>query len=171
MHSKGHRANLLDPDYREVGIGVATGNPSARDGRGATYATEFGTVDGVSRPARQLERRVARTGWLHRRPEWLLGEAVAWGRGRFAAPSAIVAAWIRSPQHRRVALRSGFRRVGIAIAAGTPFGAGDGATFVADFGGAARRSSGEASRHRDVAVVDGLREPQVRAPLLRRVLR
>jgi uncharacterized protein YkwD len=48
MNSEGHRANILDPDFREVGIGVAVGNPSAPDGLGATYATEFGVIEGGS---------------------------------------------------------------------------------------------------------------------------
>jgi uncharacterized protein YkwD len=39
MNSPGHRANILNPDFREVGVGVAAGNPNAADGRGATYAT------------------------------------------------------------------------------------------------------------------------------------
>lgn len=40
MHSPGHRANILQPAYREVGVGVALGAPG-RD-EGATYTTEFG---------------------------------------------------------------------------------------------------------------------------------
>ena len=44
MHSAGHRANLLDRDFTEVGIGVADGAPVALDGGGggATYVTDFG---------------------------------------------------------------------------------------------------------------------------------
>jgi uncharacterized protein YkwD len=41
MNSAGHRANILNAAFREVGIGVAIGAPGA-GGRGATYATEFG---------------------------------------------------------------------------------------------------------------------------------
>jgi uncharacterized protein YkwD len=37
MHSPGHRANILDGSYREIGIGVATG-ARAR----AIYTTDFG---------------------------------------------------------------------------------------------------------------------------------
>ena len=41
MKSPGHRANILQPAFREIGIAVRTGNPQT--GRsGATYATEFG---------------------------------------------------------------------------------------------------------------------------------
>ncbi len=133
MASPGHRHTILNPDYREIGIGIATGNPVLRDGNiGATYATDFGGIDGRSRSARQLQRRVARTGWLQGRRRWLIGEALAWGHGPLATPSAIAASWMRSAPHRRVALRPDFRRVGIAVQAGTPFG--DGATLVADFG-------------------------------------
>jgi uncharacterized protein YkwD len=42
MDSAGHRANILSPAFREVGIGFAMGAPGA-SGRAATYATEFGT--------------------------------------------------------------------------------------------------------------------------------
>lgn len=40
MRSPGHRANILRPAFREVGIAVVTSTP--RGFRGATYATEFG---------------------------------------------------------------------------------------------------------------------------------
>jgi hypothetical protein len=46
MNSPGHRDNILNPHYREVGVGVAIGNPARSDGSGATYATEFGAVAG-----------------------------------------------------------------------------------------------------------------------------
>ncbi len=49
MHSAGHRANILMPQYRQIGFGVIAGNPNGRDGSGATYVTEFGVVE---RPAR-----------------------------------------------------------------------------------------------------------------------
>jgi len=47
MNSPGHRENILMPDYREIGIGVVVGNPAAPDGLGATYATEFGAIEGI----------------------------------------------------------------------------------------------------------------------------
>ncbi len=50
MNSPGHRENILHADYREVGIGLVSGNPGAPDGLGATYATEFGALDGVEEP-------------------------------------------------------------------------------------------------------------------------
>ena len=45
MNSPGHKQNILNPEYREVGIGIVTGNPSSRNGSGATYANAFGVVD------------------------------------------------------------------------------------------------------------------------------
>jgi len=96
----------------------------------------------VSPSGVQLAERIARTGWMHRRLRWALGETLGWGTGSLATPAAMVDAWMHSPPHRHVVLESGFRRVGIGIAAGTPFGpASDGATFTADFG-AGRRAVG-----------------------------
>jgi uncharacterized protein YkwD len=42
MNSPGHRANILSPSFREVGIGLALGAPGVGGGPAATYATEFG---------------------------------------------------------------------------------------------------------------------------------
>jgi uncharacterized protein YkwD len=41
LDSPGHRANLLKPAYRELGVGVVLGNPSAGS-TGATYTVDFG---------------------------------------------------------------------------------------------------------------------------------
>jgi uncharacterized protein YkwD len=40
MHSAGHRANLLNPRFRDVGVGIAAGIPVG--GAGGTYVTDFG---------------------------------------------------------------------------------------------------------------------------------
>jgi len=45
MNSPGHRENILNPAYREIGVGIALGNPARPDGAGATYATEFGAIE------------------------------------------------------------------------------------------------------------------------------
>jgi uncharacterized protein YkwD len=44
MRSAGHRRNLLDPGFRDVGIGVADGAPEAlgEGEQGATWVTDFG---------------------------------------------------------------------------------------------------------------------------------
>jgi uncharacterized protein YkwD len=41
MHSAGHRANILTRQFRQIGIGIALGDPSG-DADGATYSTDFG---------------------------------------------------------------------------------------------------------------------------------
>ncbi len=40
MASPGHRANLLNPAFEDVGVGIALGSP--RGGAGVTYTTDFG---------------------------------------------------------------------------------------------------------------------------------
>jgi uncharacterized protein YkwD len=42
MNSPPHRANILSPQYREIGIGVSRGAPVAGVSDGVTYATDFG---------------------------------------------------------------------------------------------------------------------------------
>ena len=42
MNSPGHRANILNTRFREIGIGVADGAPQSGVESGATYATSFG---------------------------------------------------------------------------------------------------------------------------------
>lgn len=42
MASPAHRANILTPAYREIGLGIALGAPVAAVNDAATYATEFG---------------------------------------------------------------------------------------------------------------------------------
>jgi uncharacterized protein YkwD len=43
MRSSGHRSNLLDADFRDVGVGVSFGVPFGDAGRdGATYTVDFG---------------------------------------------------------------------------------------------------------------------------------
>jgi uncharacterized protein YkwD len=41
MHSAPHRRNILDPSFKEIGIGIALGSPNGTSG-GATYVNEFG---------------------------------------------------------------------------------------------------------------------------------
>jgi len=42
MNSPGHRANILQRRFREIGIGVVGGAPEGNPQRAATYATDFG---------------------------------------------------------------------------------------------------------------------------------
>jgi uncharacterized protein YkwD len=43
MHSPGHRANILNGRFKEIGLGVARGAPARGQDRGGTYVTDFGT--------------------------------------------------------------------------------------------------------------------------------
>jgi len=42
MHSPPHRENILDPGYRDAGVGVARGFPFGGAGSAATYTVDFG---------------------------------------------------------------------------------------------------------------------------------
>jgi len=58
MNSPGHRDNILNPSYREVGVGIAVGNPARSDGAGATYATAFGALEApAAAPPRQAVKK------------------------------------------------------------------------------------------------------------------
>jgi len=88
-----------------------------------------------SRRGARFSSRIAATGWMRRHRRWRVGETLAWGWGTSATPPAVIAAWLRSPSHRRIALSSRYRRVGIGIVRGTPLaGAPAGLTYTADFG-------------------------------------
>jgi len=41
MNSTGHRANILNRGFRQIGIGIVPGVPTGSR-RGATYTTDFG---------------------------------------------------------------------------------------------------------------------------------
>ena len=86
-----------------------------------------------SRYGARFSARIARVGWMRSRTRWRVGENLAWGTGRAASPRAVLAAWLRSPGHRRVLLRRSYRVVGVGVAAGTPSGR-SGRTYTADFG-------------------------------------
>jgi uncharacterized protein YkwD len=44
MRSPGHRHNILQGRFREIGIAIVAGAPGRGIHRGATYATEFGAI-------------------------------------------------------------------------------------------------------------------------------
>jgi uncharacterized protein YkwD len=70
-----------------------------------------------------------------KKPNWQVGENIAWGSGTLSTPAAIVQAWMDSPGHRENLLRRSFREAGLAIALGTPDpSTGAGGTYVQVFG-------------------------------------
>ena len=79
--------------------------------------------------------RLRRTGYFRGVRRWAAGENLAWGRGSYSAPAAIVRAWMNSPRHRRNLLSPRFSEVGIGVVFGVPrYGRRDGATITIDFG-------------------------------------
>ena len=46
MHSPPHRANILDPGFRDAGVGVARGYPMGATAGSATYTVDFGSRSG-----------------------------------------------------------------------------------------------------------------------------
>jgi uncharacterized protein YkwD len=65
----------------------------------------------------------------------LTGENLAWGNGRLGTASAIVGAWLASPEHRANLLRPEFTRIGIGDLVGVFFGYGGAHVVTADFAG------------------------------------
>jgi uncharacterized protein YkwD len=44
MHSSGHKANILNGRFHDIGLGVARGAPVGGQSNAGTYVTDFGTV-------------------------------------------------------------------------------------------------------------------------------
>jgi uncharacterized protein YkwD len=47
MNSPGHRANILAPDYKDIGLAAAMGAPSSSQSGGTTYVNDFGAKSGA----------------------------------------------------------------------------------------------------------------------------
>jgi uncharacterized protein YkwD len=54
--------------------------------------------------------------------QWWAGETLAWGSGSYGTPSAVVKAWMRSPEHRAILLSPRYHLVGIGCRYGTFLG-------------------------------------------------
>src|SRR3954447_16162529 len=64
MTSPAHRANILEPSFRDIGIGIVGGTPGDA-GAGVTVTTDFGRAIRTPSPRR---RSRPRRGIRHRRP-------------------------------------------------------------------------------------------------------
>jgi uncharacterized protein YkwD len=64
MASPAHRANILEPSFRDIGIGIVGGTPGDA-GAGVTVTTDFGRAIRTPSPRR---RSRPRRGIRHRRP-------------------------------------------------------------------------------------------------------
>jgi uncharacterized protein YkwD len=122
------RANGLRPLHLGKKLGRAAGRHS-RDRVAHRYFAHN------SRSGATFATRIARTGWMHGRSSWVIGENLAWGGGPRSTPRSIVASWMASPDHRSNILHSRYHEIGIGVASGVPIaGGGSGATFTTDFG-------------------------------------
>jgi uncharacterized protein YkwD len=83
-----------------------------------------------------LVQRIRRSGYLRHTASWIVGENIAWGAGRMAAPDAIVAGWMRSAGHRHNILNRTFESIGIGLVPDPPTGARwtPSVTITTDFG-------------------------------------
>jgi uncharacterized protein YkwD len=83
MASPGHRANILDGDYTQMGLGLAAGSP-VDPAWGATYTTDFGHVEAGAPTT--VDRSAARAAAAHVR--LLAAQASARKKAQAAAKKA-----------------------------------------------------------------------------------
>jgi uncharacterized protein YkwD len=65
-----------------------------------------------------------------------LGQNIGWGTGILATPSAMMSAWMHSPEHRRITLTASYRDIGVGVAPSPPLsgeGSLEGATYTVEF--------------------------------------
>jgi uncharacterized protein YkwD len=111
MGSPGHRANILQRAYREIGFGVIAGNPSSRGGGGATYVTEFGVVARPSqRASSPSERASTRSSGAGGRRSAARRRARARARARARRARSARRARAARAARARLALTAGSRR-------------------------------------------------------------
>jgi uncharacterized protein YkwD len=110
MGSPGHRANILQRAYREIGFGVIAGNPSSRSGGGATYVTEFGVVARPSQPSSSPSERASTRSSASGRRSAARRRARARARARARRARSVRRARAARRARARLALAAGSRR-------------------------------------------------------------
>jgi uncharacterized protein YkwD len=81
-------------------------------------------------------QRVTKSAYAAKAKSLSLGQNIGWGTGSLATPSAMVSAWMRSPEHRRITLTAGYQDIGVGIAPAPPIsqeGIAEGATYTVEF--------------------------------------
>jgi uncharacterized protein YkwD len=107
---------------------VARGLPRLRINPRLSRAAKWHTHDmvrrsyfgHVSQRGRDVVDRLYGAHYLGGRFSWAVGENLAWGSGSLGTPRQIVAAWMKSPGHRRNMLDRRFREIGIGVIANGP---------------------------------------------------
>lgn len=82
----------------------------------------------------RLAGRVKGSGYASGASYWAAGENIGWGSSTLGAPARMHSAFMASSGHRVNLLRKVFREVGVGVAAGTPVGSSNGATWAIVFG-------------------------------------
>ncbi len=87
-------------------------------------------------PGGSMDNRISRAGYLATAGEFVIGEDIGGGEGRYGSPMAVVRDWMHSPPHRENILDPHFRDAGVGVARGFPLdGSGSrAATYTVDFG-------------------------------------
>lgn len=67
MHSPGHRANILNGTFTQIGIGIADGAPQDGVDDGGTYVTDFAGGSSAKKRAKRASSRTARRAGKTRR--------------------------------------------------------------------------------------------------------
>jgi uncharacterized protein YkwD len=66
--------------------------------------------------------RAAAAGYMQGARDWEIGENLGYGATSAGSPRAMVRAWMRSPEHRKVMLERFWRQIGVGVAQGSPLG-------------------------------------------------
>jgi uncharacterized protein YkwD len=127
---------LINAQRAEHGLGVVS-HDGILDGASMAYAQRmvaesyFGHVapDGAD-----LADRLYTARYMSPDDKWIVGENLAWGTGPLSSPSAILAAWMASPDHRANILTAEYRAIGIGAVPGIPSDHTTGVTITTDFG-------------------------------------
>jgi uncharacterized protein YkwD len=131
---------LVDQQREAAGLYPLASNPLIALGA-AAHDTDMIVRDYFSHVAPgggTLLSRLIASGYITGAPGgYILGENLAWGTNDQSTPKAVVAAWMKSPDHRANILDPTYRETGIAVlplvpASADPSGAA-GATYTEDF--------------------------------------
>jgi uncharacterized protein YkwD len=95
----------------------------------ATDMARTGNLTHVDSEGRDLEARVAASGYLAQNSGGTVAENIGWGDGDLATPASIADAWMESDEHRAKVLDPDMTDIAVAVAPGS-----DGVYYAADFG-------------------------------------
>ncbi len=103
---------LINETRQRAGRSTVTGNRSlARGARRKNAAMIRHGVFSHTPDGRAFGSMLRESGYRGRS----MGENIAWGMSEMGSPRAILAAWLRSSEHRRNLLRASWRDQGIAL--------------------------------------------------------